>query len=231
MPRTTARLTPEHLEALEAPCRSCVFWETDAVRRSEVTDPVAAKAAWLEQVLGEWGTCGQVALVDDVPVGYLVYAPAAYVPGAAAFPTAPVSPDAVLLTTAYVAAGHTGGGLGRLLVQKMARDLVRREVRAVEAFGDTRGRGPCRLPVDFLSGVGFNVQRAHSTTPRMRMELRSTVTATLGSGVEAVVERLVGAVRPAPRPTNGQAMNSESSLSRVALGRAPTIDFTTSPPW
>ena len=42
----------------------------------------------------------RVLLVDDEPVGYLVYAPAAYVPGAAAFPTAPVSPDAVLMTTA-----------------------------------------------------------------------------------------------------------------------------------
>ena len=77
-------------------------------------------------MLREWGSCGRVVLVDDRPVGYLVYAPEAFVPGAAGFPTAPISPDAVLLTMAYVDPAHRGGGLGRMLVQGMARDLIRR---------------------------------------------------------------------------------------------------------
>lgn len=201
MPRKIARLTPDHLEALDAPCRSCLFWERDPVRRA-VPEPERVKAEWLTKVLTEWGPCGQVALVDDVPVGYLIYAPEAFVPGAAAFPTAPISPDAVLLTTAYVAPGHAHGGLGRMLVQRMARDLVRRDIKAVEAFGDTRGQAPCRLPVDFLGAVGFTTQRAHSTTPRMRMELRTAIT--WKSEVEAALERLVEAVRPAPKPTRAQ---------------------------
>jgi hypothetical protein len=54
------------------------------------------------------------------------------------------------------------------------------------------------LPSDFLSRVGFKTQRAHSTTPRMRMDLRTTVT--WRSEVEAALERLVGAVRPVRRP-------------------------------
>lgn len=201
MTRTVVRLTPEHLETLEAPCRTCLFWERDPVRR-RVPDAERVKAEWLAQVLREWGPCGQVALVDGRPVGYLVYAPEAFVPGAAAFPTAPVSPDAVLLTTAYVAPAHAGGGLGRMMVQRMARDLVRREIKAVEAFGDTRGQAPCRLPVDFLGAVGFTTQRAHSTTPRMRMELRTAIP--WKSEVEAALERLVGAVRPSPKPTRAQ---------------------------
>lgn len=210
MTRKIVRLAPEHLEALDAPCRSCLFWERDPVSRRDVADPLAAKQAWVRLVLAEWGTCGQVALVDGHPVGYLAYAPAAFVPGAAAFPTAPVSPDAVLLTTAYVEEAAAGGGLARMLVQRMARDLVQREIRAVEAFGDTRGTGPCRLPVDFLGSVGFTTQRAHSTTPRMRMELRAAVT--WKSEVEAALERLVGAVRPAPKATRAQ---------RTAPGRRP----------
>jgi hypothetical protein len=50
--------------------------------------------------------------------------------------------------------------------------------------------------------VGFKTQRAHSTTPRMRMDLRTTVT--WRTEVEAALERLVGAVRPvrpAPKTT------------------------------
>src|SRR6476619_5894195 len=83
MSRKIVRLTLDHLDALPDPCRSCLFWELDPVRRARVEDPRGEKDAWLSQVLREWGSCGRVALVDDVPVGYLVYAPEAFVPGAA----------------------------------------------------------------------------------------------------------------------------------------------------
>lgn len=202
MSRKIVRLTLDHLAVLPGSCASCLFWEADPVRRARVTaeDAPAVKEAWISEVLREWGSCGRVALVDDVPVGHAIYAPAAMVPGAGVFPTAPVSPDAVLLTTVYVAPGLRGGGLGRMLVQGMAKDLIRRrtEVRAVEAFGDTRGREGCVIPSDFLGSVGFKTQRAHPTSPRMRMELRSAVS--WREEVEQALERLVGAVRPTPAP-------------------------------
>ncbi len=204
MSRKVVRLTLDHLDALPAPCRHCLFWELDPVRRAQIEDPVTAAAekdAWVSEVLREWGSCGRVALVDDRPVGYLVYAPAAYVPGAAAFPTAPVSADAVLLTTAYVVPEHAGGGLGRMLVQGMARDLIERGgIRAVEAFGDSRGKGRCVVSSEFLGGVGFKTHRPHPVHPRMRMELRSVLT--WRDEIEAAVERLLGAVRPAPKTPN-----------------------------
>jgi GNAT superfamily N-acetyltransferase len=200
MSRKIVRLTLDHLDALDAPCRSCLFWELDPVRRERAADRCAEKDAWVSQVLREWGSCGRVALVDEVPVGFLVYAPAAFVPGAASFPTAPASPDAVLLTTAYVDPAERGGGLGRMLVQGMASDLIRRGgIGAVEAFGDPRGTGRhCTVPVDFLTSVGFKTHRPHPTSPRLRMDLRTAVT--WRDEVEAAIERIVGAVRPATRP-------------------------------
>lgn len=198
MARTAVRLTPDNLDAISAPCRSCVFWECDPVRRERLEDPAAEKATWVSEVLREWGSCGRVAVVDDRIVGHAIYAPAGFVPGAANFATAPVSPDAVLLTTVYVEPTARGGGVGRMLVQAVARDLVKREVRAIEAFGSLGRPRPCTVPVDFLSRVGFRTQRAHPATPRMRMDLRTTVT--WRSEVEAALERLVGVVRPAPKP-------------------------------
>jgi len=208
MSRKVVRLTLDHLEALQAPCRSCVFWELDPVRRQRAEDAAAEKDAWVSEVLREWGSCGRVVLVDDLPVGYLMYAPEPYVPGAGGFPTAPVSPDAVLMTAAYVAPAHRGGGLGRMLVQGMARDLVSRGgFGAVEAFGDVRGRsGRCVVPADFLGSVGFKTHRPHQTHPRMRMELRTAVT--WRGEVEAAIERLVHAVRPAPKTARGPTPRS-----------------------
>ena len=201
MSRTAVRLTLDNLDALPAPCRSCLFWECDAVRRGRVEDPAAEKEAWVSEVLREWGSCGRVAVVDDQLAGFILYAPAGLVPGAAGFPTAPVSLDAVLMTTAYVDPAVRGGGIGRMLVRAMARDLVERDVRAVEAFGH---RGPlgraerCTVPVDFLSGVGFRTRRPHPVTPRMRMDLRTALS--WKSEVEAALERLVGVVRPVTAP-------------------------------
>lgn len=200
MSRKTASLTLDRLADLPAPCRSCLFWELDPVRRARVSaeDAAAEKDAWLTEVLRDWGSCGQVVLVDDRVVGYVVYAPAALVPGSASFPTAPVSEDALLLTTVRVAPEHRGAGLGRVLIQAMARDLVRRGgIRAVEAFGQNGGPGlgQCVVPAGFLSSVGFKTQRPHPTHPRMRMDLRSAVT--WKDEVEQALERLLGVVRPA----------------------------------
>ncbi|WP_121254006.1 GNAT family N-acetyltransferase [Nocardioides ferulae] len=204
--RKVVRLTLDHLDALPDPCASCLFWQLDPVRRQRVEDPRAEKEAWLSHLLREWGSCGRVVLVDDRPVGHLIYAPQAFLPGSAGIATAPVSPDAVLLASAYVDPAHAAGGLGRMLVQGMARDLISRGgIRAVEAFGDARpqrlprpgGAMGCLLPVDFLGGVGFKTHRPHALTPRMRMDLRSALT--WRDEVEAALERLVGAVRPASK--------------------------------
>lgn len=206
MARRTVPLTLDRFAALTAPCRTCLFWELDPVRRQAVCpgEESAEKEAWLSEVLREWGSCGRVVCVDDDPVGYVVYAPAAFVPGEGAFPTAPVSADAVLLTTLWVDPQHRGGGLGRQLVQGMARDLIERGgIRAVEAFGDSAGKWSCAAPTDFLARVGFKTHRPHRAAPRLRMDLKGAVT--WREEVEGALERLLGAVRPkqatAPKAT------------------------------
>ncbi|WP_232421792.1 GNAT family N-acetyltransferase [Nocardioides sp. Iso805N] len=200
-------MTLDRLADLAAPCRTCLFWELDPVRRNRVppAESTEAKETWLSEVLREWGSCGRVAVVDDRPVGFIVYVPAAFAPGAEAFPTAPVSPDAVLLTTVWLDPQYAGGGLGRMLVQAMASDLLRRGgIKAVEAFGDVGAMSAiahgsrCAAPAEFLAHVGFKTHRAHATAPRLRMELTSAVT--WRDEVEAALEKVLGAVRPHHQP-------------------------------
>jgi GNAT superfamily N-acetyltransferase len=217
MSRRTVRLTLDNLADLPRPCRSCVFWELDPVRAQRLcpSEAEAEKEAWVSELLREWGSCGRVALVDGEAVGWAIYAPAAYLPGASQFATAPVSPDAVQLTTVYVDPAHRGGGLGRMLVQGMARDLVKHErASAVEAIGTRRpGEQGHLVPVDFLGAVGFKTHRPHPLHPRMRMDLRTTLTwrAEVGHAVSA----LLGAVRPAVRP--------KAARPQVRDGRPPVV--------
>ncbi|MFY9851939.1 MAG: GNAT family N-acetyltransferase, partial [Trebonia sp.] len=149
MSRRLVNITLDNLGDLPPTCRSCVFWELDPVSkaRAEASDPGLEKESWISSVLLEWGSCGKILYVDGVPAAYVLFAPPQYVPRSVAFPTSPVSADAVLLMTARVLSEFSGGGLGRMLIQGMAKDLTRRGVRAIEAFGDKQWTAPaCVLP-------------------------------------------------------------------------------------
>jgi GNAT superfamily N-acetyltransferase len=205
MGRHVERLTLDNLALLPGPCPTCTFWEFDPVRRGQIRGHEAEeKAAWVSSMLRDWGSVGRVVRVDDQVVGHLLWAPAVHLPGSAGFATAPVSPDAVLLATGYVDPAFRGQGLGRVLVQSMAKDLIKHGgIGAVEAFGAIRPReGECILPVDFLLAVGFRTHRTHAAYPRMRMDLSTTVS--WREEFEGVLERLLGVVggrRRAPRPS------------------------------
>lgn len=164
--------------------------DPDAVHQArDFYDPEFEKEAWLSMVMLEWGSCGQVALVDDKPAGCALYAPPSMVPRSDLFPTAPVSADAILLTTMRLEPIGDEHGLGATLVQAAIGDLVRRGVRALEAFGiradaeatptstpsatAARECSPqeCMISSDFLEDVGFEVVAPHHRFPRLRLEL------------------------------------------------------------
>jgi GNAT superfamily N-acetyltransferase len=179
MSRRVVSCTLDNLDELPHQCRSCVFWELDPVSRERAEsagDPGLEKEAWVSALLLEWGSCGKLVQIDGTTAGYVLFAPPAYVPRSVAFPTSPVSSDAALLMTARVLPEFAGAGLGRMLVQAVAKDVARRGVRAIEAFGDSRWEAPaCVLPTDFLLSVGFKTVRPHLRYPRLRLDVKSTV--------------------------------------------------------
>ncbi|MFW6721784.1 GNAT family N-acetyltransferase [Streptomyces sp. MAR4 CNY-716] len=200
MGRRLVPITLDNLPDVPRRCRSCVFWELDPVSgeaAARTGHPEREKEAWISSVLLEWGSCGRVVYVDDVPAGFVMYAPPAYVPRSLAFPTSPVSADAVQLMTAWLNPGYQGQGLGRTIVQTVAKDLLRRGVKAVEAFGDAAWKEPaCMLPADHLVSVGFKTVRPHHRYPRMRLELRSAIS--WKEDVELALDKLLGAARKDP---------------------------------
>ena len=211
MGRRIAQVTPLTLDDIPQPCRGCAFWQTRPGllgSAGPLAAPEVVKSDWVASTAAAWGPCGVIAYVDDCPAGFLLYAPPAFVPRAASFPTAPVRADAVLLTAGCVLPQYAGAGLGRVLVQSAAKDLTRRGVRAVEAYGDTAGRPQragsadpgCLLPAGFLTSVGFVTVREHARHPRLRLDLRAAVS--WRDPVEGALERIRGAVRAYPAGAN-----------------------------
>lgn len=226
----SARIAPLRLEGFEQlpkHARRCVFWEVDPAtlgNDDHLADPEFEKEAWLSMVMLEWGSCCQVATAAPVECdpggpepacsGYVFYAPPRTVPRAHRFPTAPVSADAVLLTSMGVEPGHLAEDLPHSLIARVVDELVRRGVRALEAFGRTPATAElvdpaavppdvqpmleamgdcsierCVLDADFLTDIGFVVVAAHRYFPRLRLELDKG----LGwkAEVEGALERLL----------------------------------------
>jgi hypothetical protein len=187
VPRRLVSITLDNLDDLPHRCRRCVFWELDPVghaRAQEVGDPALEKEAWISSTLLEWGSCGKIVYVDGAAAGYVLYAPPMYVPRSVAFPTSP-----------HILSEFAGGGLGRMLVQGVAKDLTRRGVKAIEAFGDLRSEGlSCVMPADYLLAVGFKTIRPHLHYPRLRLELKTAVS--WREDVEVALERLLGSMTP-----------------------------------
>jgi hypothetical protein len=204
----------ECFEQLPKHARRCVFWEVDPTAlgpNDHFADPEFEKEAWLSMVMLEWGACGQIAVpvppaqpgehepapdqVEAPCIGYVLYAPPGAVPRAGCFPTNPVSPDAVLLTSVGIEPGYPDT-LAHSLVAQAVADLMRRGVRALEAFGRTTEAealadhqavppdvrsvvepfgdcsfDQCMIAADFLLDAGFTVVAPHTYFPRLRLEL------------------------------------------------------------
>jgi hypothetical protein len=230
----SARITPLRLEAFEQlpkHARRCVFWEVDpdiVGGEDHLADPEFEKEAWLSMVMLEWGSCGQVASpappaeessrtgseAEPPCLGHIFYAPPHAVPRAVRLPTGPVSADAVLLTSMSVEPGQGSEELPHSLIAQVVVELVRRGVRALEAFGRTPEAAElldpstadpeslllvealgdcsfdqCMIDADFLRSVGFKVVSPHRYFPRLRLELDKG----LGwkAEVEEALERLL----------------------------------------
>lgn len=178
------------------------------------------------ETVTRWGFCGVVFKSVDEPIGGLLIS---VMPGDERDGSA-----AALLRGAYLIPAERGHGLGRELIQAVAVELIRRDVTTIEAVGRPRA-----LPTGFLRAVGFRVVQSHPISPRLRLDLTTTVRRR--PDLAAAWHRLAGLVPttiapPQPAgfekrrgPVVGQRYSSIAPSS-TDLDFAPLNAFTSSPP-
>jgi GNAT superfamily N-acetyltransferase len=179
-------VTLDNLRSAPPECLESVFWELADACPPE--DARFHKEEWFSSTLLEWGTCGKLFLdpPDERSQAFAQYAPGPYFPRLAGYRCGEVSDDAAYLSYCYVVGTQRGTGLGSRLVRTVARELVDRGYRAVEAIGDRDCRDGWVLPAPFLSANGFRVLREDPRFPLMRLDLRVTVGASAHSEAAAL---------------------------------------------
>jgi hypothetical protein len=159
-------------------CVDCVFWQSREGRPS-------AKARWAEHVEEEWGPWGTLYVGDgDRLAGFIQYGPADFFPRAHELPAGPPSPDAVLITCAYLVDPSSPWVMQSLFLSAIgeARD---RKARALETFGYRYPEGSSAaerflvhrtvFPSDFLADLGFVAARTEGRVELARLELGGLV--------------------------------------------------------
>lgn len=184
-------MSPEILDVtlenlLDAPSEllDAVYWE---LADDAPVDPRFLKEEWFSSTLLEWGSCGKLAREGRKVVGFAQYAPPSLFPRLSAFRCGRVSADALYLAYCYLVRGRRGRGIGTDLVRAVARDLVDRGFRAIEAVGDREAASDWVLPADFLSANRFAVLREDPRFPLMRLDLTAVPRPVMAEAASAAI--------------------------------------------
>ena len=196
-----AGLTGATLETVPSVCHKCMWWQSPH-RRSD-------KRRWISKAEEEWGAWGTVYYDSDGRLlGSMQYGPSGLFPRGAALPAGPPSPDAVLVTCAYVVDSATPWVMQSLFLSAIG-DAKDRGAKALETFGYSYPEGVSTyerflvhrtvFPSDFLADFGFRTIRAQGRVELARLELGGLVPVVEGMPAR-VFRTLKEALTPAPVP-------------------------------
>ncbi len=163
MAKKIAALSPANLADIPEPCGNCRQWDLET-------------RGIVNRLLREWGPCGFLAYEDKRPVGFTIFGPPAFFPKSGLFAAGPISSDAIFIACVFVEPNFRMSGLGKRLVQALAKEGHRREFIALEAFAGRDADRPPAVPVDFFLKEGFFVLRDDRRHPLVRLEIKSLAT-------------------------------------------------------
>jgi len=200
-PRVTG-LTGVTLRDAPGVCHDCVWWQS----RSRKVE----KRKWIERAETEWGPWGTVYYDDDDDrvLGSMQYGPVALFPRATDLPAGPPSPDAVLVTCAYLVDASSPWVMQSLFLAAIG-DARDRGAKALETFAYRYTEGESQyerfhvhktiFPADFLADLGFRIVRQAGFVGLARLEFGGLTP--VAEGRRSSVLRLVkAAFAPSPEP-------------------------------
>ena len=186
-------------------CRDCIWWQSRTGKR-------ANKERWMDRAEDDWGAWGTVYRDEQGrTLGSMQYGAAELFPRAAELPAGPPSPDAVIVTCAYLVDPSTPWVVQSLFLAAIG-DARDRGAKALEAFAYRYPEGESAyerflvhktiFPRDFLSDFGFLTVRTVGRVELVRLELgglQPVAEGTRSQVLRVVREAFFPQPLPAPR--------------------------------
>ena len=197
-----AGLTGATLPTAPSVCHECIWWQTRGGRSAD-------KRKWIREAEDDWGAWGAVYHDENGRLlGSMQYGPADLFPRARELPAGPASPDAVLVTCAYLSDPSRPWVMQSLFLTAIG-DVRERGARALEAFAYRYPEGETSFqrfhahrtifPADFLADFGFVSVRTQARVELARLELGGLQPVEEGAR-EKVLQVVREAFVPAPAP-------------------------------
>jgi hypothetical protein len=197
-----AGLTGITLQTAPQVCHGCVWWQS---RPGKPVD----KGRWIEKAETEWGPWGTVYYdADGRLLGSMQYGPAELFPRAAELPAGPPSPDAVLVTCAYLVDLSSPWVMQSLFLAAIG-DARDKGAKALETFSYryAEHESPYErfqvhktiFPADFLADFGFFPIRRSGHVELARLDFGGLQPVAEGTR-EKVLRVVKEAFTPAPVP-------------------------------
>jgi hypothetical protein len=202
MPPRVAGLTGATLETAPTVCHSCVWWQSRAGRNN------VNKSRWIDKAEDEWGAWGSIYYDGDRVLGSIQYGPSDLFPRAAELPAGPASPDAVLVTCAYLVDTSSPWVMQSLFLAAIG-EAKDKGAKALETFAYRYPEGESTyerflvhktiFPRDFLNDFGFRTVRSAGLVELVRLELGG-LQPVLAGRRSKVMRQLREIFQPAPVP-------------------------------
>jgi ribosomal protein S18 acetylase RimI-like enzyme len=155
------------------PCRCCLYWQTNGEFGEQTLKPEmeTKKRKWFNKVAKEFGSCIKIAYLDNVPIGFIQYAPAKFFPRLKEYAAGPSSEDAVFIACLYISnRKERGKGLGTKMLENLIAELKEREFKAVETFARTSSENNPSGPLKLYLKHNFKIKNDKDDFPLVRLE-------------------------------------------------------------
>jgi GNAT superfamily N-acetyltransferase len=155
------------------PCKYCLYWQTDGEFGEQTLTPEmeTKKREWFNKVAKEFGNCMKIAYVNDVPIGFILYAPAKFFPRLKEYASGPPSEDAVFIACLYIAnRKERGKGLGTRMLENLIAELKERGFKAVETFARKSSENNPSGPLKLYLKHNFKIKNDKDDFPLVRLE-------------------------------------------------------------
>jgi len=155
------------------PCKYCLYWQTNGEFGEEMLKPEMAqkKWEWFNTVAKEFGSCVKIAYFNDVPIGFIQYAPAKFFPRVKEYAAGPPSENAVFIACLYIANKEARGkGLGTSMLENLIVDLKERGFKATETFARKSSENNPSGPLKLYLKHNFKIKNDKNDFPLVRLE-------------------------------------------------------------